>query len=124
SLTADDLVPELRVDLDLPLEAVGEDLERIVRHFEPFGIGNPSPVFRARGARLASPPRRVGSDGLRLTFDVPSGTLEGRGWGRAGHASRLPVERAHAGAFKLERNECRGVSRLQLRVADIQPTGR
>jgi len=120
-LTADDLVPELRVDLDLNLETVDEELEKYVRHFEPFGVGNPAPVFRARGARLVSTPRRVGSDGLRLSFDVPSGTLDGIGWGLADKASRLPLDREHELAFRLERDEYRGNSRLQLRVADIRP---
>ncbi|MBL0939804.1 MAG: single-stranded-DNA-specific exonuclease RecJ [Gemmatimonadaceae bacterium] len=124
ALKAEDLVPELRVDLDLPLDVVDDDLEKIVRHFEPFGIGNPSPVFRARGARLAAPPKRVGADGLKLAFDVPSGTLDGIGWGLAGKAPRLEMDRAHDVAFKIERDEFRGVSRLQLRVADIQPMER
>lgn len=123
-LSAEDLVPELRVDLDLNLDAVDEQLEKYVRHFEPFGVGNPAPMFRARGTRLASAPRRVGSDGLRLSFDVPSGTLDGIGWGLADKASQLPLDREHELAFRIERDEYRGNSRLQLRVADIRPMER
>jgi single-stranded-DNA-specific exonuclease len=123
-LSADDLVPELRLDLDLNLDAVDEQLEKYVRHFEPFGVGNPAPMFRARGTRLASAPRRVGSDGLRLSFDVSSGTLDGIGWGLADKASQLPLDREHELAFRIERDEYRGNSRLQLRVADIRPMER
>lgn len=115
-----DLVPELRVDLDIPLDGVGDELERLVRHFEPFGMGNPAPVFRTIGARLSTAPRRIGTDGMRLTFDIPGGTLEAIGWGLASRAATLDVSRPVDLAFRVERDEYRGVSRLQLKVADFR----
>lgn len=120
-LTADDLVPELRVDLEVPIDVVGEELEKLVRHFEPFGIGNPAPTFRADGVRLAAPSRRVGTDGLRVSVDTGTGTLEGIGWGLAARTPRLDVAASYDLAFRLERDEYRGVSRLQLRLADVRP---
>ena len=30
------------------------DLESMLRHFEPFGVGNPAPALLARGVRLAA----------------------------------------------------------------------
>lgn len=122
-LSSDDLVPVLRVDLDVPIDEVGEDLEKLVRHFEPFGIGNPAPLFRSGGVRLAAPPRRVGSDGLKVSFDVARGALDGIGWGLAGRAPSLDVSQPLDVAFKLERDDYRGSSRLQLRVADVRPSG-
>jgi len=91
-----------------------------VRHFEPFGIGNPAPTFRSSGARLACPPRKIGSDGLKFAIDAARGELEAIGWGMAPRASSFHVSRAFDLAFRLERDEYRGVSRLQLRVADIR----
>lgn len=120
-LTVDDLVPELRVDLELPVGGVGEELEKLVRHFEPFGIGNPAPMFRSAGVRLAAPPRRVGSDGLRLVLDTPPANLEAIGWGMASYAGALDVSRPVELAYRLERDEYRGVSRLQLKLCDIRP---
>lgn len=122
-LSADDLVPELRVDLDVSIHAVGEELEKLVRHFEPFGIGNPSPTFRADGVRLAAPTRRVGTDGLRISVDTTGGTLEGIGWGLAARMPRLDVSQAYDMAFRLERDEYRGVSRLQLKLTDVRVGG-
>lgn len=122
-LTAADLVPELRVDLDVPIDRVGEELEKLVRHFEPFGVGNPAPTFRATGARLACAPRKVGADGLKLAIDAARGTLEAIGWGLADRAASFDVSRTFDLAFRLERDEYRGVSRLQLRVADVRHPG-
>ena len=120
-LTPDDLVPEVRVDLVLSLDAVGAELESLVRHFEPFGIGNPAPMFSATGVRLASAPKRVGSDGVKLAFRADSGTLDAIGWGMGSHYEHLHISRPVDVAFRLEREEYRGVSRLQLKLADLRP---
>lgn len=119
-LCEDDLVPELRIDLDIGIGQVDDELEKLVRHFEPFGIGNPAPVFRAVGATLATAPRRVGTDGLRIVLDTPDGSIEGVGWGLADRIASLDVSRPVDVAFRLERDEYRGVSRLQLKVADVR----
>ena len=119
-LCAADLVPELRVDLDVQMSQVGEELEKLIRHFEPFGIGNPAPVFRTLGARLAAAPRRVGADGLRLSVETTGGAIEGIGWGLAPRAVGLDASRPVDLAFRLERDEYRGVSRLQLKLADVR----
>jgi single-stranded-DNA-specific exonuclease len=119
-LCADDLIPELRVDVELPIDRVGDDLETLVRHFEPFGIGNPAPVFRSRGACLSAPPRRIGADGLRLTLDVGASRIEAIGWGLAPRAAALDVARPLDIVYRLERDEYRGASRLQLKLADFR----
>src|SRR5690606_38126759 len=65
-LSDEDMVPLLRVDMEIPLHEANDDMERWLRHFEPFGIGNPSPVFVSRRVRLLDRPRSVGMDGIRL----------------------------------------------------------
>jgi single-stranded-DNA-specific exonuclease len=119
-LTPDDLVPELRVDLTVPIDAIGDSLEQVVRHFEPFGVGNPAPVFTVSQARLASTPRRVGTDGVKLSFDLGHTTIDAIGWGLANRLNQFDVSKAVDLVFKLERDEYRGVSRLQLRIADAR----
>lgn len=119
-LTAADLVPELRVDLDVSLEAIDDAFEKIIRHFEPFGMGNPAPVFRTTGSQLSAPPRRIGTDGIRLAFDSEHGSLSAIGWGMADRASALDVSRPVDLVFRIERDEYRGESRLQLKLADFR----
>jgi single-stranded-DNA-specific exonuclease len=122
-LTPGDLVPEIRVDLEVPLEDVNEELESMLRHFEPYGMGNPSPVLVSRSVRLTGAPRAIGKDGLKLALEVGAGTLDAIGWGMA---SRLPDFGAGEIvdiAYRLERDEFQGVSRLQARIADIRAAG-
>jgi len=119
-LSERDLVPEIRLDLEIPIGAAGADLEKLVRHFEPFGIGNPAPTFRSVDVHLAGPPRRVGTDGLRLVLDSGVGTVEAIGWGMAHCAPSLDVAKPLELAYRLERDEYRGVSRLQLKLCDLR----
>jgi single-stranded-DNA-specific exonuclease len=50
-LSSEDLAGHVRVDLDLPIDEAREALETLLRYFEPFGVGNPSPLFLSRGVR-------------------------------------------------------------------------
>ena len=119
-LGPDDLVPAQRVDLELPLGLVSEELEKLIRYLEPCGPGNPAPVFGVRRA-WAVGARRVGTNHLRFTLDDESGVLPAIAfrWADAIPAHWL-AERLDV-AFRLERDEWQGRTTLQARVASIAP---
>ena len=119
-LTPADLVPEIRVDLEVSIDGMDGRLESLFRHFEPFGIGNPTPVLLARNVVIARPPRPVGKDGLKLVLDTGTGSLDAIGWGLAGRAAEFQPGAKVDVAFRLERDDYRGESYLQARVADIR----
>ena len=119
-LDEDDLVRELRVDLELPLDQIDADLESLLRHVEPCGIGNPSPLLVSRGVVVAAPPRVVGKDALKLLLTANGKELVALGWGMAPRARELDVGMAIDVAYRLERDEWRGESRLQARLADFR----
>jgi single-stranded-DNA-specific exonuclease len=123
ALDPDDLHPLLRADVELrPGEA---DLELVhwLGYLEPHGIGNPRPVFLARGVRLEGP-RRVGEGHLKVTLSAGAHRIDAIGFGLAG---RHPPEALGPGPWdalvKLERNDYRGVVRLQARLVDLRPAG-
>lgn len=119
-LTADDLVRELRVDLELPLADANEALEKMLRHFEPFGIGNPGPVFSARNVRVAVSAGKIGTDGVKLQLALPTGSIEAVGWGLAHRSKELTAGATIDIAYRLERNEFRGRSTLQVGLIDFR----
>ncbi|MFL5530329.1 MAG: single-stranded-DNA-specific exonuclease RecJ [Gemmatimonadaceae bacterium] len=118
-LTPADLVPEIRVDLEVSIEGLDARIESLFRHFEPFGIGNPTPVLLARNVVIARPPRVVGQDGLRLVLDTGTGSLDAIGWGLATRALEFQPGTKVDIAFRLERDDYRGETYLQARIADI-----
>jgi single-stranded-DNA-specific exonuclease len=119
-LTRDDLTPELRVDLEVPLGEANDTLERLLRHFEPFGIGNPAPLLATRGIRLASAPRAIGQNGLKFALRDDTTELEGVWWGVSHRAPEWSATQVVDVAYRLERDLWRDTSRLVARVADIR----
>jgi single-stranded-DNA-specific exonuclease len=120
-LKPEDLLPVVHVDLSLPVDDATAELERLLRHFEPFGIGNPGPTFAARGARLASSASKIGTDGVKFLVETPTGPVEAVGWGMAGRSAPLRQGAAIDLVYKIERNVFRGVERLQLGIVDFKP---
>ena len=120
TLTPEDLVPELRADLEVDLREVDENLEVLLRYVEPCGVGNPSPVLVARGVRVATPPKAIGRDGLRVRLAQNGTELTAIAWGMAHRLPELVVGAAIDVAFRLERDEWNGESRLQARLADFR----
>jgi single-stranded-DNA-specific exonuclease len=119
-LTSDDLIPEVKVDLDISLSEATPDLEALLRHFEPFGAGNATPVLAASGVRLAGPPRVLRNGHLKLRLAGDGVELDAIGWGMADIAARLSTSTPLDVAFRLERDEWNGESRLQARLADVR----
>jgi single-stranded-DNA-specific exonuclease len=125
-LTTEDLVPELRVDAEVPLADATETLERLVRHFEPFGMGNAAPLLVSRGVRIAAPPRVIGQQdvgsggGLRLRFSSGESTLEGLWWGAADRAPDLQMGSVVDVAYRLERDSYFEEPRTVARIVDVR----
>jgi single-stranded-DNA-specific exonuclease len=65
-LTLADFEPVLDVDAELALDQVTPALFRALEWLEPFGQGNPEPVFSARGVRLMAPPRVMKDKHVKL----------------------------------------------------------
>jgi len=55
-LTPADFEPVLEVEAELSLDQVTPQLFQILCKLQPFGVGNPEPVFVTRNARLLAPP--------------------------------------------------------------------
>ncbi len=121
-LRAADLGPEQRIDLVLPLSEATDDLERLCRHLEPCGMGNPGPVFGSRAIRLDGA-RRVGNGHLKGILASGVGRVPAIGFGWADRASWLSGQQAPAVdvAFRLEQNEYQGAVSLQARIVALSP---
>ena len=120
-LTAEDLMRVIRVDMELPIADATPELEKVLRHFEPFGVGNAGPTFSASGVRVATSASRIGADGVKCMVEAPGGPIEAVGWGLAPRAAELRAGVAVDLAYKLERNTFRGADRMQLGIVDFRP---
>jgi len=124
TLGGDDLRPSLRIEVEVQLGEMSEDLFRYLKYMGPHGIGNPGPSFLARGVSLSGPARVVGTDHLKLRLRQEGAELDAIGF-RLGR--RVPARTLGPGpldvVFQLQENEFRGVRKLQASLKDIRAAG-
>jgi single-stranded-DNA-specific exonuclease len=65
-LTPADFDPILDLDSELAMQEITPELFRALRLLEPFGVGNPEPVFSARRVQLTAPPRIMKDKHIKL----------------------------------------------------------
>jgi single-stranded-DNA-specific exonuclease len=119
-LSPEELGPEQRVDIELTLRDASDELERLGRHLEPTGAGNPGPVFGVRGVRF-SQRRRVGNGHLKGVLEDGSARLAciGFNWAdRVPWLGEAPVDVA----FRLESDEWNGSPSLQAKLVCVAPS--
>ncbi|HEX6926315.1 MAG TPA: single-stranded-DNA-specific exonuclease RecJ [Longimicrobiaceae bacterium] len=121
-LSEEQLIPEVRIDLEVSLAEIDHGLYRLLKHAAPFGVGNPTPVFAARGIRLAGTPRVVGRRHLRMTLAMDGARLEAIGYGMAERLAEVNnAARRIDVAFKLDENHWNGRTELQAKLLDLRP---
>jgi len=122
--------PVRPVDIDAVLDftQLTEEFLSQLSHLEPYGPGNPAPVFASRGLRaVPGSVRPVGQAGhLKIRLMQPERSpglvLEGIGFGLGHYLPRLleAPEASLSACYVLEMNEFRGQRSLQLRLLDLR----
>jgi single-stranded-DNA-specific exonuclease len=122
-LTPEDLVAEVRVDLDIELAEANDDLHRLMRHCGPFGLGNPQPVFVVRNATVSGYPKEVGNgQHIKLMLAQGSARLPAIGFRMAERLRSFDIARhPFDAAFQLQEETFNGRVTLQARLVDLRP---
>ena len=116
-------VPTLAVDTILKAAEVTLDNIRLLDQLEPFGCGNPQPVFALVGARVAKIVPMGNGNHLRLTLEQGGASLTAVLFGAGPQAFPLEQgELADCGVV-LSVNTYNGTERPQVRVLSIRPHG-
>ncbi|MFL5385100.1 MAG: single-stranded-DNA-specific exonuclease RecJ [Longimicrobiaceae bacterium] len=122
-LSPEQLVPEVRIDLEVELRHADDALARMLRHAGPFGPGNPTPVFATRGVYAAAPPRIAAERHLKLTLASHGSSMEAIGFNMAGVGGEPWVLGGPLDvAFRLEENHWNGNTSLQAKIVDLRPS--
>ncbi|MCX6810656.1 MAG: single-stranded-DNA-specific exonuclease RecJ [Candidatus Berkelbacteria bacterium] len=78
NISDDDLVPKLKIDLELHKNKIKINLFKELEKLEPFGLGNPRPVFITSNIKLISH-RLVGRENKHLQLRFSDGLNEIKG---------------------------------------------
>ncbi len=114
-LTLADLEPVLALDGELPLDRVTPELFRVLQRLEPFGVGNPEPVFSAKGVRLVAPARVMKEKHVKLKLSAgPTSAPEPDPAG----VGVLTTPRCHPDSAALRRSDIAAAENMRAQAAN------
>lgn len=76
TLQDDDFIPRVHIDVPMPLVYANENLAKELELLEPFGVGNPKPLFAQKNLRFIAGVRMGGGNSARFRVQTPEGTVE------------------------------------------------
>lgn len=126
-LTPDDFIPALDYDADVTFADLSPHFYNCVQQLQPFGMGNPEPVFSARGTTVTLPPKIIKDKHLKLRVSQANSNGKGRSWQAMAWrmAERVANDPLVVGdsldiAFTLEHNDHPDFGGLEMRVVDFR----
>ncbi|OGM05821.1 single-stranded-DNA-specific exonuclease RecJ, partial [Candidatus Woesebacteria bacterium GWB1_43_5] len=119
-LTADLLLKTLKIDLELDFSQINQDLYKMLRKFEPVGMGNPAPTFVSKKVKVDNA-KVVGADGkhLKLKLSQKNKSFSAIAFGMGGIYSQLNHESPIDVVYCVEEDSWNGNRGLQLKVKDL-----
>lgn len=115
-LNDEDLISKIIIDYKLKKDDLRLDLIDQIQKLEPFGMGNPKPIFVLENV-IASNVRKIGAANNHLKFEIDGVDAIGFGLGSMGEMlkdCKIDI------AFNLEENVWRDVKKIQMKIIDIK----
>ena len=121
-LTEDDLIPALYIDAELTPRDLGFQLSQDLGALEPFGAGNPRPVFITRDWRVMNEPQILKEQHLKMRVAGDDNRpFEAIWWRGVEEVEATPRMNDRIDlAYDFEANRYQGDIRLQLNVKDMR----
>ena len=117
------LQPTLEIEAEIQLGDITKSFYNVLRHLEPFGPGNPRPLFVSRRLINHRDTRAVGKEREHLRLDVTDrqNAITGIAFGRADMAEYIQNGKAVDICYELNENTFNHYTTIQMMVQDIQP---
>ena len=106
--------------LEVSIDGMDQKIESLFRHFEPFGIGNPQPLFFIRSVAPAGEPRLLKEKHRLFTLRHGASLFNAIHF----NGARFPLPKPPWDiAFYLEANNYQNRVQLQLHVEALRSSG-
>ncbi len=120
-LTAEDFIPQIITDMEIPLSALSEGLIQEIERCAPFGQGNPSPVFISHDLKLRGQPKALRNNYFKLW--LTDGDLTCESIVRGGELDLAGFDQGGVSAvYSPAMNHWQGISTIQLKLKDLTLT--
>lgn len=114
---------KVKIDLEIDLNSITQELYVSIQALAPFGMGNPEPTFLSKHV-LVRQKKLIGKEGKHLRLIVQGGemgqVIEVIAFGMGDRASEIQEEGYIDIVYTLDENEWNGTKRLQLKVKDFK----
>lgn len=120
------LQPQVEIDSELLFSEITPSFRRDLNRFQPFGPGNPAPVFITHGVISHGDAKLVGMDCEHLRMDLmqtqkPNTTIQAIAFQQPLHYEWVRSGRPIDVCYQIVENHYRGSVSVQLRIKDIKP---
>ena len=118
----DQLQPTLLVEAELDLADITSAFYNVIRYLEPFGPGNPRPLFATRNLINHRDTRAVGKEGEHLRLDVTDRAyaITGIAFKRGDMAKHIQNGNPVDICYELDENTFNNRTTIQMMVQDIK----
>lgn len=123
ALSEEKLIPELKIDAEVNSEELNLKLVNELKQLEPFGQGNPKPIFATRQLNLVDDPWVMKEKHLKLKLKCNEGEkFEAVWWDGVKRSEGQTIKQGNSIklAYTPEANTWLGNTRLQLIVKDLR----
>ena len=116
----DYVAPELNIDLKLNPSALSLDLAFALQQLEPFGNGNPAPLFGVYGVKLIGITPLANNKHLRLSFSKGDNSFQGLLFGVSTNSFCFEIDDMLDLAVSVEANFYRGEYSVSVQIKAIR----
>jgi single-stranded-DNA-specific exonuclease len=119
--TEEDSVPEISIDLMMPLSDLGIKLIKELGLLMPHGPGNPEAVFATEKLKVKTRPREIGKSGVKFLVTDGRTSCEAITFRKNCFYRPSPGETIDL-AYTPSINSYNGIDSIQLNMKDIRPS--
>ncbi|MFQ5952096.1 MAG: single-stranded-DNA-specific exonuclease RecJ [Candidatus Omnitrophota bacterium] len=115
----EEMLPELNIDLNLPISYIGVKLIDELRMLMPHGPGNVAPVFSTNGMKVKNRPRDIGRNGFKFLAECGNIVCEAVTFRKNDVVKPKPGSVVNL-AYTPSINSWEGIDSIQLGIKDLQ----
>ena len=120
-LKEQDLIRTIESDCELTFKEIDKILLSEIKMLEPFGVGNPQPVFLTKNVDFVGYPRIVGKDHLKIKVREDNIVFEAIGFGQADAVKSIEMgKKVYSIFYHLKESKYRNRKEVQLHLLKIE----
>jgi single-stranded-DNA-specific exonuclease len=116
-----DIRPVLNIEAEIPFSTLSSDTIKAIRQLEPFGQGNPHPIFLTKNTKVKKC-YKFGNSNNYLKFELQQGNASWQAVSFHSHMKQAEIPDYIDIVYNLEKRRWKGEEILQLNLIDFVPS--